>query len=282
MIRLAIALLLISSIAHADALDVKAIVKKLAACSSEEARANIGAIQKAETIGKRPASQIVQVIGAKARGYIVWQSEDMCTIVPVAGKPAGFVKGNFGGEATVAYALDGRGCEPTCVMVVSLKSKDDKLLDVLPMNDGSSIKLTRTKRAVFPGRDSIELGCWGAAGADPHRGDYLLDAGSGALAVLLDVNAGVAWYQIDDDNRAKDGSPRCQARPPGGMKIQPGIVDATEKAEPEAAEAAKVEYHSGGCEATVSTQRYVVDKDKLVKKGKPKISIAKKLCTCKK
>jgi hypothetical protein len=283
--RLFVALVVLSiaggAVAHAEVLDVKKVVKQLEACTSEQARALVGTIEKAETIGKRPASKIVQVFGEKARGYVVWQGGGMCTLVPIVGKPAAFLKGNFGNGATTAFALDGRDCAPTCLMVVSLKTKDDQLVDVLPLPDGCSGSVSMSRRSVFPGRDSIELGCWGSAGADPHRHDFLLDAGSGALAIALDVAAGVAWYQIDDEDRAADGSPRCQARPPGGLRIRPGSVDATQRAEPEQAEAAKVDYTSGGCDQTVATQRYVVEAGKLVKKGKPRVSIARKLCKCK-
>jgi hypothetical protein len=279
-----VALAVGASPASADSLDVKAIEKKVAACAAEDALKPLGAIEKADTIGSRKADSIVQLTGKKARGYVVF-GDEQCVVVPVVGKPLGFAKGNFGAGGVVSYALRGAWCEPLCKTVVSLKSKDDKLLDVLEL-PGDCTRVTMSKRALFSGRDSIEVQCWRPdGGADPTRADYVIDAGTGSLVTVLDVVAGTAWFQFPED---KPAGQVCQAKPPGGFKVvtvgPKPAVDVTVIATSEEAEAAKVEFQSAGCDQTVATRRYELDKSgKLAPKaGKPKISIAKKLCSCKK
>ncbi len=266
-------LLLLGSTARADDL-----VKKVTACASPETLAPLGAIDRVSTIPTR--TNVVEVFGKTARGYVVFEA-DACFVVPVAGKPAAFVKGTFGRDAVVAYALRAAGCGEVCATVVSLKRKDDTLADVFALPRDCEDRIELTRRTVFADRDSIEVGCWNSAGADPDRTDLLLDAGTGKLEVMLEVVAGVAWIQLDDDG------PRCRARPPGGFRVvttgtKPAI-DVTTMATPEAAEAAKVEWHSGGCEATVATRRFALDssgKRFVATSAKPRVSLAKKLCTC--
>ncbi|MBA3498811.1 MAG: hypothetical protein H0T65_00445, partial [Deltaproteobacteria bacterium] len=154
--RFAVVLLLLASAAHADSLDVKSTVAKVKACANAEDLAALGAIDKAETIGKRAASAMVQLTGKKARGYVVFGS-DGCSVIPVAGKPVAFVRGKFGGGSTLAYALrGGPSCGDVCASVVSLKSKDGKLLDLLVLPNDCEDGMKMAKRAVFAGRDSIE------------------------------------------------------------------------------------------------------------------------------
>ena len=88
---------------------------------------------------------------------------------------------------------------------------------------------------------------------------------------------------LSRDHEVDKGPPHCVARVPGGLKITAGAkpaIDVTTMSTPEDAEAAKVEWHSGGCEATVSTRRFAFDGKQFVATGKPRISVAKKLCRC--
>jgi hypothetical protein len=279
MVRIVVVLALATSLAHAESLDVKATLAKLDGCVLDE----LGAIEKADTIGKRPVAEIVQLTGKKARGYVI-RAHETCYVVAVVGKPVDFAKGNFGGAATTAFALrSSKSDGDPGVSVVSLKSKDDALLDVLVLPEDCEDAMTLAKRSVFAGRDSLVLGCYTSGGADQGRGDMLLDAGDGSLRVLLNVNAGIAWVQ----GPKAGGKPyeMCTARSPGGLRIVTAgakpVVEAVEPAQAEEAEAAKVEWTSGGCEAIVKTTRYEHDGKKLVVKGKPRLSRVKKLCNCK-
>jgi hypothetical protein len=278
MLRIVV-LLALTSVASAESLDVKATLKKLDGCVLDE----LGTIEKANTIGKRRATDIVELSGKKARGYVV-HAHETCFVVAVVGKPYAFAKGNFGGTATTAYALrSSKSDGDPGVSVVSLKSKDDALLDVLVLDEDCEDAMTLAKRAVFAGRDSLVLGCYSSGGADQGRSDMLLDAGDGSLRLLLNVNAGIAWVQGPSEDKPYE---MCTARSPGGLRIVSAgakpVVEAVEPAQFEEAEARKIEWTSGGCEAIVKTTRYEHDGAKLVVKGKPKFSRVKKLCNCKK
>lgn len=271
-------LLSLTSVAFADPLDLKATLKKTEKCDL----APLGTIEKADTIGKRPQSEMVQLTGKTARGYVVFAHET-CFVIPVGGKPAAFLKGNFGNGATNAYALrSGISDGDPGVSVVSLKSKDDALLDVMLLPEDCEDGMTLSKLSLFTGRDSIKLGCFSSGGADRGRGDMLIDTADGNLSLVLNVNAGIAWVQIPWE----EGKPHCTARQPGGVKVvtvgEKPVVEASEPAEFEEAEAAKIEWTSGGCDAIVKTKRHEWDGKKFVAKGKPRFSRLKKICTCKK
>lgn len=270
----------VASTASADDLDVKKTVAKVKACAQEETFAKLGDVTKAETIGKRPATKLVHLIGKKARGYVIF-TDDSCDLIPVVGKPAAATKGNFGADATVAYALQGCGDPSTCNEVVSIKTKDDKLVDLLVLPEVCEAT-TMTKRAVFTGRDSLEVNCFVSGGADQGRHDYLLDAGTGALTEMLSVDAGIGWVQIADD-----GNNKCRLKIPGGFKVattgDKPELDVTTVSTPEEAEAAKVAYESGGCDITLATRRFALAGAKFTAKpGKPKVMIKKKNCECSK
>jgi hypothetical protein len=281
--RVVLLLALLSSVASAETLDLKKTLDKVKNCGADELP-GLGVIDRVESIGKRSPAQVVHLVGKKARAYVIFRDDD-CEVMPVVGKPDAFAKGNFGNGATVAYALSGPRCndESRCHAVVSLKSKDDKLVDLLVLPELCENAITLAKRAVFAGRDSIELGCSASSGADGHRTDYLLDTGSGSLESMLAVNAGVGWMQLRDDGEP----PNCKLRIPGGLKIaKTGAapeLDVTTPATPEESEAAKVEHQSGGCDVTVATRRYVLDKAGtafVAKAGAPKVTTKKKFCQC--
>jgi hypothetical protein len=281
--RALVLVLVVSSTASAETLDLKKTLERMKPCNAETL-AMLGPIEKFESIGKRPTTELVHVIGKKARGYALFNRDGAngCELVPVVGKPLSYAKGNFGHGAVAAYALAAPNCGEMCSTVVSLKSKDDALLDVFVSSELCENGLTMKKQAVFAGRDSIVLGCYGSGGADVGRSDHLLDAGSGALVEMLAVNAGTGWIQTNDDGSA----PRCSLKIPGGLAVattgaKPELA-VTEPTTPELAEAAKVDYQSGGCDITVQTRRMVFDGKKFVAKGKPKIFTKKKFCECQK
>jgi hypothetical protein len=172
--RALVLLLVLSSTASAETLDLKKTLERMKPCS-EESFAMLGPIEKFESIGKRPATEIIHVFGKKARGYALFNRDGAngCELVPVVGKPLAFAKGNFGNTATASYALQAPNCGQMCSTVVSLKSKDDTLLDVLVMTETCENGIAMTKQAVFAGRDSIVLQCWSSGGADVGRGDHL-------------------------------------------------------------------------------------------------------------
>lgn len=278
---LVLVVLVLYSTASAETLDRKEMLERIKGCD-EQTLAMLGPIEKFESIGKRPVAEAVHVFGKKARGYALFDRDGAngCELIPVVGKPLAFAKGNFGNGATVSYALQVPNCGQTCSTVVSLKSADDKLLDLLVMSEACENGIDMSKQAVFAGRDSIVLRCFSSGGADVGRGDHLLDAGSGALVEMLAVNAGIGWVQIEDGKQ-----PRCSLRIPGGLAVavkgaKPEL-DVTEPTTPELAEEAKVDYKSGGCDITVQTRRMVFDGSKFVAKGKPKIFTKKKFCECK-
>lgn len=282
--RVVLLLVALCSVASADALDQKKTLDKVKACAAAEDLAPLGAIERIETIGKRGADTVLNLVGKKARGYAVF-TDDGCFVVPVVGKPAAYAKGNFGNNATAAFALTSARCQDpaTCRAVVSLK-KDDQVLDLFVLNSLCENGITLAKRAVFAGRDSLELGCSTSGGADVGRTDYLLDAGSGILVQMLVVNAGIGWIQIDDN-----GPPKCQLRIPGGLKVVTAgakpEIDVTSPATPEEADAAKIDFQSGGCDITVATRRFVLDKagtSFVAKPGAPRVTTKKKFCQCSK
>jgi len=296
MMRFAICLLLLGSVAQAAPLDTQAADAVLKECKNSPGFAALGEIKSVETIGNRPFAvntkadndtppSVVHLLGKTARGYAVMLQGIGCEVIPVVGKPTGFAKGNFGGGATVAYALNGAcGGGGICTTVVSLKSKDDRLLDLLVLSEGCEVAISMQKRAVFSGRDSIEIGCFGSGGADVGRADMILDAGTGSLEQLLVFSAGTGWVQIDDESPK-----RCTARIPGGLTVvkvgDKPEIDVTMMSEPEEAEEQHVERFSGGCDATVATRRHVFDKraNKFVAKpGKPRLRTLRKICTCEK
>jgi len=277
--RFVVLLVLLTTAASAGPLDVKKTLAKAEACGvSADALAPLGVVEKVETIAKRSENVVVQLVGKKARGYLVWG--ETCNVVPVVGKPVAFVKGNFGGGATAAYALFGGSAE-TGVNVVSLKS-GDKLLDVLVFPEDCTNGMSLSKRTVFAGRDSIEASCFASGGADVGRSDHILDAGDGTLGVLLSVFAGIAWVQIPET----DKSPYCTARSPGGIKIvttgDKPVLEGTTVATPEEAEAAKADRQAGGCEQTVITRRFELAGKTFKATGKPRVWLARKLCSCRK
>ena len=277
-----LALAVLASTAEADTLDLKKTLAKVKACAAAENLDKLGAIEKIETIGKRSQNVVVHLIGKKARGYAVW-GNDGCEVIPVVGKPVAFAKGNFGNGATHAFALRGAQSDGAIsVSVVTLKA-GDKLLDLLVLPEDCEDHMSLSRRAVFAGRDSLELACYTSGGADQGRGDSLLDAADGSLSILLSVNAGIGWVQGQDEQTGK----MCTARIPGGMKIvatgDAPVIDASEPTTPEEAEAAKVERQSGGCDATVTIRRHVFDatKKKFVRaKDKPRFQTLRKICTC--
>jgi hypothetical protein len=284
--RAFVVLLLLSSAADASAetLDLKKTLAKVKACDDANELAALGEVTSAESIGKRSADRVVHLVGTKARGYVIF-GEDQCEVMPVVGKPIAFARGNFGNNATTAYALSGPRCtdDSRCNAVISLKSKDDKLVDLVVLASPCENGMTLAKRPVFAGRDSLELGCSTSGGADVGRTDYLFDAGSGSLVEMLVVNAGIGWMQLRDDGEP----PNCSLKIPGGIKVvtvgaKPEI-DVTSPATPEEAAAATIEFQSGGCDAIVATRRFVLDSTKtkfVAKPGPPRVTTKKKFCRC--
>jgi hypothetical protein len=150
----------------------------------------------------------------------------------------------------------------------------------VPRSCPSNAELDRF--AAFPGRDSLKLGCWGSAGADPDRIDYIIDTENGRLVVVAEVAAGVGWVQPPDEKHPKP----CQARVPGGITLvargAKPTIDVTIPATEDEAKAAGVDFLSGGCDQTIATHREQYDPRTrvFVATGKPKVTIARKLCKC--
>lgn len=276
--------LLVGSSASAETFDPARAKARLKACNTE-LLTKLGPIEKAETIGKHPASEMLHVVGKTARGYALFDRNGTtgCELIPVVGKPLAFAKGQFGGGGTVAYALTAPGCNDgtVCSLVVSLKSKDDALLDLHVFSDLCEDGVGLTKLSVFNDHDSLALACHSSGGADGSRSDHVLDAGSGALVEVLGVNAGTGWVQVTEDGNG----PLCRLKIPGGIVVRTRgslpEIDGTSPATPEESEAAKVQHESGGCDITVATKRYVFDGKKFVaKRGKPKVFTKKNFCSC--
>lgn len=260
------------------------VLASLARCGPEGALASLGEIQRVEAVGSRSPDTIVQLTGAKARAYAIFD-KDSCEVLPIIGKPAAYAKGNFGAGAVTAYALVGARCtdDSACHAVVSLKSKDDAVIDVFVLPQRCENGMTLARRTVFSGRDSLELGCSTSSGADTGRTDYLLDAGRGMLSVLLTVEAGVGWLQVPDDG----SGPRCKAKIPGGFAIvtkgASPKLDVTTPATPDEAAAANVEHQSGGCDVTVATRRFVLDRRGtafVATSSAPRVTTRTKFCQC--
>jgi hypothetical protein len=252
--------------------------------------AAIGKVERVEALPGRRVTELVHVIGKKARAYVQLFDEGTCHAVPVTGKPAGFARGNFGRGAKNAYVLHPPDCGPSyCPTAVSLKTEDDKLVDVVFLPDECQSAVDVDRIALFGTHDSLKLGCWGSAGADPHRTDYLLDAGDRPLAIVFENFAGVAWVQTPEGDAP---TRMCAARPPGEILVtttgaSPVLTASRrpEEAEYDALkEKSKVEWHAGGCDATVIWLRYGYDakQRKFVPSGPGRLAIVGKLCTYRK
>lgn len=251
--------------------------------------AAIGKVERVEALAGRPVTEQVHVIGKKARAYVRFVADGTCDAVPVTGKPAGFARGNFGRGAKNAYVLHPPDCGPSyCPAAVSLKTEDDKLVDVVFLPD--ECQLAEADRiALFGTHDSLKVGCWGASGADFHRTDYLLDAGDRPLAIVFANFAGVAWTQTPEGDAP---TRTCTARPPGEILVTTAgaspVLTASrrpEEAEYEALkEKSKIEWRAGGCEATMIWLRYGYNatKRKFVASGPGRLAIVDKLCSCSK
>lgn len=275
-------------------LDAKQIAKQVARCAQagedgSDPMAPIGAITRADAVGKRASAEVVQVTGKKARGYVFFASDGSCAVIPVVGKPAAYAKGDFGGGATVAYVLRAPSCNhmgcPTAITLKGAATTTDAALDalLLPLQCEQGADLG--KLGVFPGHDSLRLACFSSGGADVSRDDLLIEAVDGKLTVVAEVAAGTAWVQIGDDGMPKAN---CTARPPGGIAVvargaRP-TIDVTAVATAEEAAAAKVELETAGCEQTIATHRQVYDASAhhFVASGAAKVARARNLCACKK
>ena len=208
--------------------------------------------------------------------------------MPVVGKPADFARGNFGRGAKNAYVLRQPDCDKFyCPTAVSLKTEDDKLVDVLFIDDGCYEQVTADKLALFGTHDSLRLSCWGAAGADRHRNDYLLDAGDKPLKVVFQNFAGVAWIQL---SQSTPPDRFCAARPPYEILVTTTgaspVLTVSRKPTDEEYERVKdkVEWRSGGCDATAVWFRHTYDAAKrtFVPSGAGRYAIVDKLCNCRK
>jgi hypothetical protein len=270
-----------------------AFEKHLAACAAGYGGANrdlmssLGKIERIEPLAGRLLTEQAHVIGKKARAYVRFKADGSCDAVPVVGKPAGFARGDFGRGARNAYILHPPDCgESYCPAAVSLKTEDDKLVDVVFLPDECQGKASADRIALFGTHDSLKVGCWGAAGADGHRTDYLLDAGMQPLAIVFESFAGVAWVQIDDSKP----NLRCTARPPYEILATTTgaspVLTVSRKPTDEEYERVKdkVEGRSGGCDATAVWFRHTYDAAKrtFVPSGTGRFAVVGKLCTCRK
>lgn len=130
------------------------------------------------------------------------------------------------------------------------------------------------------------IGGWGSAGADPHRTDYLLDAGDKPLAILLESFAGVAWIQVGDSTPDRI----CSARPPHEILVttvgpSPVLLVSRRPTDAELDAAKdKIESRFGGCESTVIWFRHTYDAAKrtFAPSGPGRMAVVRKLCSCRK
>jgi hypothetical protein len=274
--------------------DPAAFEKHLAYCATQgygganrNLMTELGKIERIEPLAGRRVTEQVHVFGKKARAYVRFQADGTCDAVPVVGKPSGFARGNFGRGARNAYALLANDCGPSyCPAAVSLKTEDDKLVDVVFLPDECR-SLTADRIALFGTHDSLKVGCWGSAGADPHRTDYLLDAGDKPLAIVFENFAGVAWAQTTDESKPDQF---CTARPPHEILVttvgpSPVLLVSRRLTDDEReASQGKIEWHAGGCEATQIWFRHTYDaaKRKLTPTGAGRLAIIGKLCSCRK
>jgi hypothetical protein len=283
-----VATLLVPALARADGLELGAVTKQLEPCHASDdgsdPLAAVGAITRADPIGKRATTEAIQLVGKKSRAYVFFTANG-CVVIPVVGKPAAYAKGELGG-GKVAYVLrtptcNNMGC-PTAVTIKGGATTEDRALDamLLPRACPDGVDLDRF--AVFAGRDSLKLGCWGSSGADPDRIDYVIDTESAQLRVVAEVEAGVGWMQPPDETHPKP----CQAKIPGGIAVaargDKAAIDVSRPATEDEAKAAGVEHLNGGCDQTIATQREAYDATarKFAPTGKPKVTIARKLCKC--
>jgi hypothetical protein len=248
--------------------------------------AQLGKVLRVEPLAGRPLAEQAHVFGKKARAYVRFRDDGSCDAVPVVGKPAGFARGDFGRGARNAYVLIAGDCGASyCPGAVSLKAEDDRLVDVVFLPDECQVAQA-DRIALFGTHDSLKVGCWGAAGADGHRTDYLLDAGERPLAIVFESFGGVAWEQIDDSKP----DIRCTARPPHEILVtgtgpSPTLLVSRK---PEDAEyepvKGKIAWYAGGCEATVIWFRHTYDagKRRFVPVGKGQVGVVDKLCQCRK
>lgn len=266
----------------------------LAACAQGEQGGDpklleqIGKIEKLEPLVGRPLTEQVHVIGKKARAYVRFGAEGGCAAVPVVGKPAGFARGDFGRGAKNAYVVQSSRCDKWyCPTAISLKTEDDKLVDVAFLEDGCPSGVQADRLALFGTHDSLRVQCWASAGADPDRTDYLLDAGAQPLAVIHEHQAGVAWYQVGSEEQRVPHK-LCQARPPYELLVTEAGASPVLTASRKPTEAEyepvkdKIEWRSGGCESTVIWFRLAYDaaKRRFAPTGKGRVALATKLCSC--
>jgi hypothetical protein len=261
--RVAIALACIAATAGAAAADADD-------CPNPTQLTELGDVKSIAPVGKHGA---LQVIGTKARGY-AWRRAEACFVAPVVGKPLAAAR--LGARA--AYVLGTNCGYASCPGAMSLKD-GERVLDVLGLDGCDSASLDRVK--LFADHDSLKLSCWSSAGADSGREDLLVDVRGDELAVLAQIDAGVAWVQLPIE-----GDKRCTARPPGGVRVvatgaEP-VIETTIRATPEQAAAAKIEWTAGGCDAIVATTRgkYDAKQKAFVAAGAPKISVVHGLCAC--
>ena len=263
-----------------ERIDAATVTKRLA-CLDKDLLAPLGTIQGAERIGSHPASAMLQVFGSRARGYVRFpdgSGDDDCDLAPVVGRPRAWARGDFGSGVVAAYALAAPCNRQGCMTAVSFLTADKRVADVWWDRCETRVELERIR--VFPDHDSLLVRCWNSAGSDPDRADVLLDTSSGEAVKLAEVEAGVAWYQLDT-------KPMCQARPPGGLRVvTPGaspVLDLATVATEAQVKAAGIDWWSpGGCEAAIATARYTyraADR-RFEPSGRPRISIVHHLCTC--
>jgi hypothetical protein len=276
---------LVAGTATADPIDV--VHAKLAKCpaqnqeptAAEVIAASLGGVTRVEAVNNRAIAAVAQLFGPKGRAYAFFLADGSCDVIPVAGKATAFAKGNFGGGATVAYIVQPPDCSKFhCPTAVSIKTADDKLVDVVrvePCSSGADLD----KIVLRPGHDSLVLGCWNSGGADRDRTDALLDF-DGSLASVIEQTIGIAWVQTDSD------PPFCVAKAPGGIAVVSAgaapIIDITHQLTADEATAANIERRGGGCEQSVKTQRYIYDPRtrRFVPSGAPRYGMATKLCVC--
>jgi|GEM_PF-6561171 len=271
----------VASHAGAAPLDAKAIAKRAVACGDGRVQLDaLGDIVRAEPIGRRPVTEVVQLFGTKGRAYVFMVPGDHCYLLPVKGKPS-VIKGSFAGGATVAYGLVGDDCMGGgCPSAVSFKSTDDKLVDVLWLGaDCTVLEVNRIK--AFTDHDSVVASCYGSGGADVGRSDFLLEVIDGKLTVVAEAFAGIAWYQGYEEARV------CHARPPGRIDVvstgpAPVLDLVIVPYDNEAQRRAAPDWQSGGCEQTVVHQRATWDATSQRFALAPKVtySIAHKICHC--